>query len=176
MKKLTAVAALALFATALSAQAPTPRPIELGIDAAVDIGLDDGSNTEISIPAPTFRIGIPISPRVSLEPKFGLRIRTGNDNTSTTYRGELGLLYHFGSDRYPGAFQRAGLYARPFVGLTDTSVGDSETSGLLGVGLGYKIPIISRLSSRFEANFQHLFGDADANVIGLLAGLSFFTR
>lgn len=175
MKKYTIAAALAFFAATLPAQTPA-RPVEFGIDAAVDIGLDDGSNTEISVPAPTVRVGFPISPRTSLEPKFGIRIRSGNGSTSTTYRGELGLLYHFGSDRYPGAFQRAGMYVRPFVGITDTNVANSDASGLLGIGLGYKIPVISRLSSRFEANFQHEFGNSDANVIGLLAGLSFFTR
>ena len=176
MKKITAVAALALFATALSAQAPTPRPIELGIDAGVDIGLGDNSGTVISIPAQSFRVGFPISPRVSLEPKIGINIFTGDGDTFTTYRGELGLLYHLGSDRYPGAYQRAGLYVRPFIGIVGFADGDSDSAGLLGAGVGYKFPIVSRLSSRFEANFEHQFGDGDSNAIGLLAGLSFFTR
>ena len=176
MNKLTAVAALALFATALSAQAPTPRPIELGIDAGVDIGLGDNSGTVISIPAQSFRAGFPISPRVSLEPKIGINIFTGDGDTFTTYRGELGLLYHLGSDRYPGAYQRAGLYVRPFLGIVGFADGDSDSAGLLGAGVGYKFPIVSRLSSRFEANFEHQFGDGDSNAIGLLAGLSFFTR
>jgi hypothetical protein len=176
MKKITAVAALALFATALSAQAPTPRPIELGIDAGVNIGLGDNSGTVISIPAQSFRAGFPISPRVSLEPKIGINIFTGGDDTFTTYRGELGLLYHLGSDRYPGAYQRAGLYVRPFLGIVGFADGDSDSAGLLGAGVGYKFPIVSRLSSRFEANFEHQFGGGDSNAIGLLAGLSFFTR
>ena len=176
MKKISAVAALALFATAVSAQAPTPRPIELGIDAGVDIGLGDNSGTVISIPAQSFRVGFPISPRVSLEPKIGINIFTGDGDTFTTYRGELGLLYHLGSDRYPGAYQRAGLYVRPFIGIVGFADGDSDSAGLLGAGVGYKFPIVSRLSSRFEANFEHQFGDGDANAIGLLAGLSFFTR
>jgi hypothetical protein len=47
---------------------------------------------------------------------------------------------------------------------------------LLGIGLGWKHPLVSRLSSRLEANFAHQFGDGDSNEIGLLAGLSFFTR
>ena len=174
MKKITVAAALALFATALPAQ--TSRPIELGIDAAVDIGLGDNSGTVISIPAQSFRAGFPISPRTSLEPKIGINIFTGDGDTFTTYRGELGLLYHLGSDRYPGAYQRAGLYVRPFVGIVGFADGDSDSAGLLGAGVGYKFPIISRLSSRFEANFEHQFGDGDANAIGLLAGLSFFTR
>ena len=176
MKKITVAAALALFAATLPAQVPNPRPLELGVDAGVDIGLGDNSTTVISIPAGSFRIGFPISPRTSLEPKLALTIITGGGETFTTYRGELGLLYHLGSDRYPGAYQRAGIYVRPFLGIVGFSDGNSNSAGLLGAGLGLKMPIISRLSSRFEANFAHQFGDGDSNSIGLLAGLSFFTR
>jgi hypothetical protein len=39
-----------------------------------------------------------------------------------------------------------------------------------------KVPLANRLASRFEANFAHNFGDFSSNQIGLLAGLSFFTR
>ena len=170
---------LALTAVQASAQSTAPRPIELGMDAGVTIGLEDEASTRIDIPVQAFRLGFPISPRASLEPKVGIAVVTGNDNTETDYRAELGLLYHFGSDRYPGAYHRAGLYVRPFVGIRGLDDGiddDGDASGLLGGGIGYKFPIISRLSSRFEANFAHYFGNGDANEIGLLAGLSFFTR
>jgi hypothetical protein len=177
MKKLsTTLAVLSFTATAALAQAPAPRGLELGIDAGITIGLGDNSVTTIDIPAQAFRVGFPISPRVSLEPKLGLTIISGNGDTFTAYRGELGVLYHFGSDKYPGAYQRAGLYVRPFGGIVGFSDGASQTSGLLGAGLGIKVPLVAKLSSRFEANFAHLFGDADGNEIGLLAGLSFFTR
>ena len=170
---------LALTAVQASAQSTAPRPLELGMDAGVTIGLDDGSSTRIDIPVQAFRLGFPISPRASLEPKVGIAVVTGDDNTTSDYRAELGLLYHFGSDRYPGAYHRAGLYARPFVGirgLDDNIDDDDDVAGLLGAGLGYKFPILSRLSSRFEANFAHYFGNGDVNEIALLAGLSFFTR
>ncbi|MBA3404182.1 MAG: hypothetical protein H0U13_05740, partial [Gemmatimonadaceae bacterium] len=74
-------------------------------------------------------------------------------------------------------------YVRPFAGIAgfnvsvdgdDNDVGD--TNGLLGVGLGLKVPLISRLSTRFEANVAGTFGDESNSQIGLLAGLSFFTR
>jgi len=171
---LTVAAAIAFAALPVAAQAP--RPIELGIDAGVTIGLGDNSTTEIDVPAQAFRVGFPISPRSSIEPKLRLNILSGGGDTFTSYRAEMGWLYHFGSSRYPGAYQRAGAYVRPFAGLVGVSDGDSHTSGLLGIGLGYKMPLISRLSSRFEANFAHRFGDFDGNEIGLLAGLSFFTR
>ena len=181
MKKATLVAAFSLAATAASAQVPTPRPLELGIDAGVTIGLGDNTVTTIDIPVSAFRVGFPISPRTSLEPKITVHIATGNDVTITSYRGEVGLLYHFGSDRYPGAYQRAGLYVRPFLGIVGASVefddeDESDSAGLLGIGLGWKIPLVSRLSTRLEANFAHQFGEGDGNEIGLLAGLSFFTR
>jgi hypothetical protein len=176
MKKFTVAAALTLVASVASAQGTAPRPLELGIDAGVTIGLDDDSFTQIDIPVSAFRIGFPISPRTSLEPKLRINIITGEGDTFTSYRGELGLLYHLGSDRYPGAYQRAGLYVRPFIGIVGFADGNSDSAGILGGGIGWKLPLVSRLSTRLEANFAHQFGDADANEIGLLAGLSFFTR
>ena len=101
---------------------------------------------------------------------------TGGGDTFTDYRAELGLLYHLGTSKYPGAYQRAGMYVRPFVGISGVNDGVDFTSGLVGIGVGYKFPIVSRLSSRFEANIAQHFGDDDFTEIGLLAGLSFFTR
>jgi len=176
MRKLIFSAAALLIVTANAPAQSGPRPLELGIDAGVDIALGDNSFTTISIPVQAFRIGFPVSPRVSLEPKFVLNVITGDGDTFTSYRADLGLLYHFGSDRYPGAYQRAGAYVRPFAGIVGFADGNSDSSGLLGAGIGYKFPLISRLSSRFEANFAHVFEDGDSNSIGLLAGLSFFTR
>jgi len=166
---------IALSASAAAAQVPGPDPLELGVDAGVTIGLGDNSVTSIDIPVSSARVGFPISRRVSLEPKFRLNVLTG-DTDFTTYRFEVGLLYHLGTSRYPGAYHRAGMYVRPFLGIVGFSNGDSDSDGLLGIGLGYKFPIVSRLSSRFEANFAHRFGDGDQSEIGLLAGLSFFTR
>ena len=177
MKTLTTLLAV-LASTALSAgaqQRTGPDPLELGVDAGVTIGLGDNSATSIDIPVSSARIGFPIGTRTSLEPKFRINV-VSNGDTFTSYRAVLGLLYHLGSDRYPGAYHRAGLYVRPFLGIVGFSNGDSDSDGLLGAGLGYKMPIVSRLSSRFEANFAHRFGDDDSNEIGLLAGLSFFTR
>jgi hypothetical protein len=174
--KILSLSIAAIAFTAAAAGAQSPAPLELGIDAGITIGLGDNSVTTIDIPAQAFRVGFTISPRTSIEPKLQLHLVSGNGDTFTSYRGEIGLLYHFGSGRYPGAYQRAGLYVRPFVGVVGFSDGDSQTSGLLGAGLGYKIPLVAKLSSRFEANFAHRFGDASSNEIGLLAGLSFFTR
>ena len=181
-KLMVPISALALVASSAIAQPTAPRPLEFGIDAGVGIGIGDNSYTTIGIPVQALRVGFPVSPRVSLEPKIRINI-VSDEGSFTSYRADLGLLYHFGSDRYPGAYQRAGLYARPFVGITGFNAdpdgpgdGSSDSAGLIGAGIGYKFPIISRLSSRFEANLAHVFGEGDATEIGLLAGLSFFTR
>lgn len=166
---------IASFALAASAGAQTsgPDPLELGVDAGIFIGFGDNSATRIDLPVSSVRIGFPIGVRTSLEPKFGLNL-VSNGDTFTSYRAELGLLYHLGSNRYPGAYHRAGMYVRPFLGLEGHANGDSDSDGILGIGLGYKHPIVSRLSSRFEANVAHHFDDNTE--LGLLAGLSFFTR
>lgn len=170
----------ALLFTASLAGAQPPRPVELGMDAGATIGLGDNSVTVVEIPQRAFRIGFFFTDRISLEPKFGLTTISGGGDTFTSYLAELGLLYHFyrtrtRTDLYPSPL--AAFYVRPFVGLTGFSDGDdSDANGRIGAGLGMKVPIASRLASRFEANFAHNFGDFSSNEIGLLAGLSFFTR
>lgn len=177
MQKTPLLAIALVVITATTASAQTPKPLELGMDAGVTIAFGDLDYTSIDIPASAFRVGFPVGTRTSLEPKLGLHVRSGDGDTFTSYRAQLGLLYHLGSRRYPGAYHRAGMYVRPFVGIDGATAGDNDvTSGLLGVGLGVKVPLVSRLSSRFEVNFAHLFGDFDTNEVGLLAGLSFFTR
>jgi hypothetical protein len=168
--------AMAITAGTAHAQRSGPDPLELGIDAGISIGLGDDAVTTIDIPVSAARVGFPIGVRTSLEPKLRLNIITGSGDTFTSYRAELGLLYHLGSKRYPGAYHRAGLYLRPFLGIAGHANGNSDSDGLLGFGVGLKQPIVSRLSSRFEANLAHRFGDGDATELGLLAGLSFFTR
>lgn len=162
------------------------HPIELGVDAGVTVGLGDNSVTVISIPVQAFRIGFFLDENVSLEPKFGLNTITGSGDTFTSYAAELGLLWHFfrepererrGRVIYSGPGPRSSFYVRPFVGIVGTSGGgDSDSDAVLGAGVGMKVPLVNRLAARFEANFAHQFGDPDFNTLGLLAGLSFFTR
>ncbi len=178
--RIGAVIVLAGLAAASVAGAQTNRGVELGLDAGVAIGLGDNSQTVISFPAQAFRAGFAMSDRISVEPKLGFSISTGDNSTSSSYRAEVGALYHLSprADR-----MRSGVYVRPFAGLAgfnvsvegdDNDVGD--TNGLLGVGVGLKVPLISRLSTRFEANVAGTFGDESNSQIGLLAGMSFFTR
>ena len=100
-----AIASIAFAAASAGAQTSGPDPLELGVDAGVFVGFGDNSSTRIEIPVTSARIGFPIGVRTSLEPKLKLNV-TSNGDTHTDYRAELGLLYHLGSSKYPGAYHR----------------------------------------------------------------------
>jgi hypothetical protein len=150
-----------------------PRPIEYGIDAGATFGLDDPNITEIDIPARHFRVGWFANDRVSLEPQLGLHSESGGATDVTVYTFDLGLLWHFGIGR-----PYAGLFTRPFIGVSGFSNGTSESDPHVGIGVGMKWPFANRrFAARGEVNYAHEFADPeDRDQIGLLLGLSFFTH
>jgi hypothetical protein len=178
MKKLLVVAAgLALVAPAAWAQRSSQHgsgPVELGIDAGLTFGIGSSSGTVFSLPTQVFRLGYFLSDKLEFEPRFSINSISGGGNTVSTYDLEAGLLLIPDGDRVG-----KGLYLRPFVGVAGISVsgGGSANSGNVGVGVGLKLPFADRrLATRLEGNYQHGFGSGGSNTIGLLAGLSFFTR
>lgn len=175
-KLLSLTAAIAFLASSASAQ--TSRPVELGIDAGASVGIGDGGTTVINIPAQAFRVGFFRSDRLSIEPRFGINIASGGGDTFTSYALEVGALYHFARSSATGRdLAMNSFFVRPFAGLVGaTGGGNSDTDTVVGGGIGMKAPLMGRLASRFEANFGHRFGDGGSNQIGLLAGISFFTR
>ena len=171
------LAALTLVASSAEAQRSSGRgstPIELGIDGGVIFGLDNPKVSVVSLPLQDFRIGFLVSPRWEIEPRFNLTSVHGGGFSATDYSLELGALYQPAGDRVG-----KGLYARPFLGLAGTTVsgGGSDHNGFGGFGLGVKLPFNDRrLATRMEAAYSHTFGNGGANAIGILFGLSFFTR
>jgi hypothetical protein len=165
---LAVIVALAGAAPLANAQA---RPIELGIDGALSIGLEEPRVTVVAIPFQQFRVGFFMSPRTSIEPTLSINHISVQDVDLTTISLGVGVLFHTHGDR-----TRSQIYFRPFAGFTSLS-GDagSESGANLGLGVGLKAPFASRLASRFEAFLAHDF-DAEASSIGILFGLSFFTR
>ena len=187
----TCVAAIgtAASAPAAYAQDTAPRPIELGIDAAIRYRTADDANlTSLEIPIPSFRVGFLLSDQLSLEP-FGRigwqRVSIedplpGQDDSDsfTTYDLGIGALFHFAPDR-----TRTQPYLRPFVGISGFSGGggddDSASQLSFGAGIGLKMPVADRLGWRIEATYTRLGEDEPfegGNIFGLLFGLSFFTR
>jgi hypothetical protein len=149
-------------------------PIELGIDGGVSFGLDNPKVTVVALPVQSFRVGFLLTDRVAIEPRLHLNSIHAGGGSFTTYAFEVGLVYSPSGDRVGN-----GLYGRPFLGFAGvSSSGPGDNSdGYAGLGVGLKIPFADRrLATRLETNYSHGFGTPSTNTIGLLMGLSFFTR
>ena len=174
MRRVLSLAALSILALSASASAQrsssmaNPSP-EIGIDAGIAFDLGDFGGTTIQIPAQHVRMGFFVSPALSIEPVLGLTSFSDDAGTTTLYNLGVGALYHFSNSRAASQF-----YVRPFINIVGISgEGASDSQAVFGVGGGMKLPLRDRIAARFEANFAH----ADNNdTIGLLAGLSFYTR
>ena len=180
MRRVLSIAALSILALSASASAQrssatmaNPSP-EIGMDAGISFGLGTPSTTVISIPVQQIRMGFFVSPALSIEPSLGLTSFSGG-GTFTLYNIGAGVLYHFSPRRAANQF-----YVRPFLNVVGASGGGtSNSTTIFGLGGGLKVPLRDRIASRFEANFAHQGaqgGTPAENAIGLLAGLSFYTR
>ena len=163
----------------VAARAQGSTRIELGMDAMLartTFGNRNvsSSTTTFELPVQAFRMGFQLSPNVWLEPTLGLRSASGN-GSGTVANFDLGLPITL-STRPSGT----NLFLRPLLGFRHFSFDDeSRTQTNFGVGLGLRIPVMARLSTRLEARFRHGLENSplsEFNEIGLLAGLSFFTR
>ena len=182
MRRVLSFAALSLIAIASTASAQrttrssmasaNPSP-EIGVDAGLQFTLDDPKTTSFQIPIQGIRVGFYLSPEISLEPSLRLNYTSFDGGHLTTYGLGLGMLYHFSTSRAANQ-----MYVRPFIGLDGISGdGGSDSAFSFGAGFGVKMPIGNRFASRWEANFSHASNDgATQNALGLLAGLSVYTR
>jgi hypothetical protein len=179
MKRFLILGALSLALTAAAAEAQRAShhdsgPIELGIDGGVTFGLGNGSGTVVSLPTQVFRLGYFLSDDVEIEPRVSINSISGGGASVTAYSMEAGVLFQPAGDRVG-----KGLYLRPFLGVSGVNVsggGGNNNSGYAGAGFGLKLPFADRrLAARMEANYAHGFSGG-SNLIGLLIGLSFFTR
>jgi hypothetical protein len=165
-------------ATAQS-RANTPNALEFGIDAGATFGLGDVSSVQLTLPASRLRVGffLPNS-RWSVEPATFLSWTKVEDADGVfVYDLEVGALYHLAPpSQVTGPNPLSVVYVRPFMGVTGVSSGgDDDSEFFLGAGLGVKLPWRDNLAWRLEANTGYGF-DNKAFRLGLLAGLSFFTR
>ena len=172
---------MAFSSSALGQGSQTGRAgtVELGIDAGLAFGLDDPTTTVVAFPTQDFRIGIFATDWFELEPRLFLNsVHVSDAGTVTTYGATIGFLIMPAGDR-----GNLGVYLRPFGGVVGASASvsgsgsASDNNGLVGGGVGFKIPFADRrLATRMEVAYEHQFGDTGGNQIGLLLGLSFFTR
>ncbi len=178
MKRLLVLSLATLVFAAPAAKAQRQRastPIELGIDGGVFFGLDAPRTTVVALPVQSFRVGFLVTDNLALEPRAAINSIHGGGASVTTYDFQLGVVYQPDGDRVG-----KGLYGRPFIGVSGLSVsgaGGNNNNGYMGLGVGLKIPFADRrLATRMETNYEHGFGGGGSNLIGLLIGLSFFTR
>jgi hypothetical protein len=179
IKRLLVLTAATLTIVASAAQAQRSSrggstPIELGIDGAIIFALDNPHATVLALPVQDFRIGFVVSDNFEIEPRFNLTSVHSGGASATDYNFELGVLYQPAGDRVG-----KGLYGRPFVGISGSSGTGfaSDNSGIVGLGLGLKIPFSDRrLASRLEGAYAHGFSNGGTNALAVLFGLSFFTR
>jgi len=144
---------------------------EIGVDAALSLGLDSPRANVLSIPVGSLRAGYFASDVFEIEPFFSLNNFSGQGQTSATaYNIGVGGLYHFSPER-----TKSQVYVRPFLDLVGASGGGTSKSNVgIGVGVGMKWPELNgRMAWRGEANFMSINSRASLN---LLWGLSFFTR
>lgn len=173
------LAATAVAAPSLGAQAATPQPIELGLDGGITFGLESPSTTTIELPGQRLRVGFFMRPNLSIEPAAGLTYIKSDDVSTLQLNADVGALYHFAASDAGRRF-----YVRPFVGLSHVSVGAEDddaatTQFQLGAGVGLKIPLTDRFRSRWEASLVHGLDSDEVSggtAIRLTVGLSFFTR
>lgn len=163
---------LVLLASPLAAQG---RPVELGLDAAVEVTeSQDLTTTIIAIPVQAVRAGFPLSDRVLLEPRLAFTFVSVEGNSSTRVVPTLGLVYNLVSDP-----ARTRPYIRPFVAAIFTSNGSSATQAIVGGAVGLRQPVASRLAVRLELRAAYGF-ETDTRPsltsVAALFGLSFFTK
>jgi len=152
------------------------RPLELGLDAGLQFGVEDPTSVTMSIPVQAVRVGFFLGDRASIEPSLSWNwFKFEGEDAFYTLSANLGLNYHFQADP-----ERTRAYLRPLLGLARVGGGGADlTQFQAGVGVGVKIPASNRLALRLEANATHGFETEDAGsgtAVGLLFGLSFFTR
>ena len=162
----------AFVSTAISPRVSLAQ-VEIGTDATIQTTLGNGSNvTTVAIPSASIRVGFYVNPMLSIEPRVGLVVSSGN----SAYVTSLSALVHF-----RGSPVGMGPYLRPFAGINGYSGAGDIHQTSVGVGLGTTVNLVSELAGRFEANVGHAFAASGGsgnsyNVIGANIGLSYFIR
>jgi hypothetical protein len=197
MRRILSIAALSVlvFSSTAGAQRGTSSSagssgmgtaMELGLDGGVSFGTGGTNNSTLfDAPIKNVRVGFLVSPQWSVEPSLSLSRQSQGNQSNTQYAIGVGGLYHFSAVRAQNQ-----IYVRPFVnflgfrstvqnpGTPATTTTTSTTLNELGAGVGVKMPWRDRLAWRLEAGMSHFSKPLDGsnNRIGLLVGVSYFTR
>jgi opacity protein-like surface antigen len=181
----SAVAVVLLAAAVAPAAAQMNRGLELGMDAAFfhySYSYGDGtgasSRNVLTIPVSQVRIAFPTSGPYEIETAANLGYSSVDGRSQTTVSADLAVLIELSHD--PKASQ---WFLRPALGIdhfSSSSSGTTSTSDRYRItaGIGDRMPLTDRISARYELRYSYSpkYGNTTANAIGLLAGISVFTR
>jgi hypothetical protein len=164
------------FATALCAASPAAAQTEIGVDMVLQLTnyassentADLGNVTSFNFPAGHVRVGVFVTPEVSLEPRLGFNhASTGGESISSTEMMVSGY-YHF-----PAISRSRSAFVRLGTGATIVSGGSyNDTQMLLDTGVGLKLPTRDNLLFRLEAFIGRSF-ESDAAPAATRLGASF---
>jgi hypothetical protein len=173
------VGLLACVASAGGAQ--KNRGLELGGDAALlhySYSLPGGlsaTTTSFSFPISNVRIAFPTDGPFEPEVAAGLTYLTSGGRSTSSFTGEIALLMELSRD-----LKGPRWFVRPALGWQRAAVSGagSASHATLGAGVGFRLGITDRIAGRYEARYTYLTEarGVSANVVGLLAGISVFTR
>jgi hypothetical protein len=151
------------------------RPIELGLDAAVEVSESaDRTTTAVGVPLQTLRAAFRVSDRTSIEPRISFTFVSVEGNSATVVVPTLGLVYDFVTDP-----TRTRPFVRPFAAFISTGNGTSTSQAIVGGAVGVRLPMGSRLAARLELQGAYGFeSDSRASLtsVSALFGVSFFTK
>lgn len=183
--RITTLAALALGATALTAQAQDKATeLSAGLIGFSSASYDDALSTSLSTFATGggyLAVGFYLSPSLAIEPTIQFAsVSSSDDLTESSSVSTLGLALAF-----PYYFQkgwgRKGWYVAPRLGYT--SFDCTDCSGVsqfdLGVGVGTKVPLNDMAALRVQGSFDYGFENEDtvsSTTFGISLGLSVFLK
>jgi hypothetical protein len=173
-----AIGLLACLASVSGAQGN--RGYEIGGDAAFQHmenkagGITSVENV-FSLPLSSLRIAFPTSGPFEPELAASLTYATAGGRSTSNFAGDLGLLTELSNDPKGPRW-----FVRPAIGWQRSATTNARTfsRATIGAGVGVRLAITERVAMRYEARYTYLTEEQgfSGNVLGLLAGISVFTR
>jgi hypothetical protein len=174
--RILAVTAIALAATALTAQAQEKATeITAGVLALGSTSCD-GCNSVFSIATggSYIAVGFYLSPSIAIEPTLSVAFASSDGSSATAFGIGAAIPYYFRKN-----WGRSGPYLAPMITYLSFSCTDCDGASQLGAGvaLGTKLPLNDMAALRMQAEFNYGFENDNflaTTTFGASFGLSVF--
>jgi hypothetical protein len=132
------------------------------------------NTTSLAAPISNIRLAFPTEGAFEPEIAAGLLYSTTSGRSSSTFTGDVGLLMELSQELDGGWFVRPAIGWQRILSTGTTS----RSRATLGGGIGARVGLTDRISTRIEARYTYLTESAgeSANAVGVLLGISVFTR